>query len=188
MVEPIRAFVVTAEGGERIRGPVGGPSTIKARTEATGGTFCFLENVIPPGEGPPLHSHAREDEMWFVREGHLRFIADGELFDAPTGAFVFVPRRTPHCFQNIGEVPAVVMVMFTPGGMERFFELHAALPAGPGRSRGVPRDRGTLLDGGSRPAARTVAPPLARSRGAGPCAREALARRVAACRTPSADR
>jgi mannose-6-phosphate isomerase-like protein (cupin superfamily) len=131
VAEPIRPFVVLADGGERIRGPVGGPTTIKVRTEHTGGTFALLENVIPPGEGPPLHTHAREDEMWFVREGHLRFVANDELYDAPSGAFVFVPRRTPHCFQNIGDSPALVMVMFTPGGMERFFESHATLPPGP---------------------------------------------------------
>jgi hypothetical protein len=44
---------------------------------------------------------------------------------------VFVPRRTPHCFQNVGEGPARIIVMFTPSGMERFFDRFATLPAGP---------------------------------------------------------
>jgi uncharacterized RmlC-like cupin family protein len=47
------------------------------------------------------------------------------------GAFVFVPRGTPHCFQNVGARPARIIVMFTPSGMERFFDRFAALPAGP---------------------------------------------------------
>jgi len=34
-------------------------------------------------------------------------------------------------FQNIGPDPAEMLVMFTPAGMERFFEQHAKLPAGP---------------------------------------------------------
>jgi hypothetical protein len=32
---------------------------------------------------------------------------------------------------NVGDGPARLLVMFTPAGMERFFEGHAALPPGP---------------------------------------------------------
>jgi len=42
---------------------------------------------------------------------------------------VFVPRCTRHCFQNIGEQPAKILVLFTPAGMERFFDRFATLPA-----------------------------------------------------------
>lgn len=131
MSRAANAFVVLPGEGTTIRGPVGGPTTIKARTENTAGSFTLLEVMIPPGQGPPLHVHAREDEMWYVLEGHLRFKADDAMLDAPGGAFVFVPRGVHHCFQNIGDEPARILVMFTPGGMERFFEQHAELPAGP---------------------------------------------------------
>ena len=43
--------------------------------------------------------------MWYVLEGHFRFRADEEILDAPADSFVFVPRGTAHCFQNIGGVP-----------------------------------------------------------------------------------
>jgi len=69
--------------------------------------------------------------MWYVLEGHFRFRADEEILDAPADSFVFVPRGTAHCFQNIGGEPARILVMFTPSGMERFFEQHADLPPGP---------------------------------------------------------
>jgi quercetin dioxygenase-like cupin family protein len=131
MITPVRAFVVPADGGTTIRGPVGGPTIIKAGTTETGGTFAFLENHVPARQGPPFHVHAREDEMWYVLDGHFRFRAEDELLDAPTGSFVFVPRGTRHCFQNIGEEMARILVMFTPSGMERFFEEHASLPPGP---------------------------------------------------------
>jgi quercetin dioxygenase-like cupin family protein len=113
-----------------LRGPVGGPACVLASTATTGGTFTALETTIAAGQGPPEHVHAR-DEMWLILEGRFRFIADGQLLDAPEGSFVFVPRRTAHCFQNIGEMAGRVLVMFTPGGMERFFEAHAELPDGP---------------------------------------------------------
>jgi mannose-6-phosphate isomerase-like protein (cupin superfamily) len=129
--EATRSLVIRPGEGDHIAGPVGGPTTIKARTETTAGSFTFLENVIPPRQGPPLHTHAREDEMWFVQSGDLRFRVEDDILEAPEGSFVFVPRGTRHCFQNIGDTPATVLVMFTPSGMERFFEQHATLPPGP---------------------------------------------------------
>jgi len=131
--EPHRAvpFVVPPGGGTTIRGPVGGPLTIKARAETTAGAVALIDNVVAPGQGPPLHVHAHEDEMWYVLEGHFRFRANTEMLDAPAGSFVFIPRGTHHCFQNIGDQPARILVMFTPAGMERFFERLAELPPGP---------------------------------------------------------
>jgi mannose-6-phosphate isomerase-like protein (cupin superfamily) len=131
MRQPTSAFVVLPGEGTTFPGPAGGPTTIKVRTEDTAGSFALVENVIAPKDGPPLHVHAREDEMWFVVEGHFRFKADDRILDAPTGAFVFVPRGVAHCLQNIGDAPSRIMVMFTPGGMERFFEQHAELLPGP---------------------------------------------------------
>jgi len=116
--------------GTTIEGPVGGPLTFKARGEQTGGSLTVLENTIAPLEGPPLHAHADEDEAWYVLEGRLRFKLDGEISDAPAGSFVFVPRGLPHCFQNTGAEPARILVMFTPAGMERFFDRFAQLPEG----------------------------------------------------------
>ncbi|MGZ4595140.1 MAG: cupin domain-containing protein [Actinomycetes bacterium] len=131
MSGPVKPFVVPPGEGETVHGPAGGPATFKARTQDTNGTFTALENVIGPGQGPPLHLHAREDEMYYILDGHLRFKADGSLLDAPTGSFVFIPRNTAHCFQNVGGGPARILVMFTPAGMERFFEENAALAPGP---------------------------------------------------------
>jgi mannose-6-phosphate isomerase-like protein (cupin superfamily) len=131
MTSSAKPFVVRADSGESFRSPVGGPMTIKARAETTGGSFTAVENLVPPKEGPPLHRHGREDEMYFILDGHLRFKLGEAIHDAPTGAFVFIPRLTPHSFQNIGDTAARILVMFTPAGMERFFEQQAALPAGP---------------------------------------------------------
>jgi quercetin dioxygenase-like cupin family protein len=124
-------FAVGPGEGETVQGPAGGPLTFKARGEQTNGALTLFENVIAPGDGPPLHTHAGEDESWYVLEGVLRFRLGDEVASAPAGAFVFVPRGTPHCFQNVGEGPARIIVMFTPSGMERFFDRFATLPAGP---------------------------------------------------------
>jgi mannose-6-phosphate isomerase-like protein (cupin superfamily) len=124
-------YAVAPGEGATIQGPAGGPLTFKARGEQTNGALTLFENVIAPGDGPPLHTHADEDECWYVLQGGLRFRLGDEIAQAPAGAFVFVPRGTPHCFQNAGQEPARIIVMFTPSGMERFFDRFATLPVGP---------------------------------------------------------
>ena len=131
MVNSVNAFVVPNGEGEVVRGPAGGPAIIKARTEDTNGSLSLLEVTVGPKEGPPAHAHLREDEAWYPLDGRFRFVADDRLFEAAPGAFVFVPRGTVHCFQNLEDRPSRILVLFTPSGMERFFEDHARLPAGP---------------------------------------------------------
>jgi quercetin dioxygenase-like cupin family protein len=154
---PVTGPIAVGPGeGTTIEGPAGGPLTFKARGEQTGGTLTALENVIAPGDGPPLHVHAAEDESWYVLEGQLRFRLGGEIADAPAGSFVFVPRGTPHCFRNVGERPARILVLFTPSGMERFFDRFAALPAGP-------PDPDAFRRLGAEAGMEVVGPPLAAS-------------------------
>jgi quercetin dioxygenase-like cupin family protein len=124
-------FVVGPGEGVTIQGPAGGPLTFKARGAQTNGTLTLFENVIAPGDGPPFHTHADEDESWYVLEGELRFRLGDDVASVAAGSFVFVPRGTPHCFQNVGALPARIIVLFTPSGMERFFDRFATLPAGP---------------------------------------------------------
>jgi quercetin dioxygenase-like cupin family protein len=122
-------FAVGPGEGATIEGPAGGPLTFKARGERTGGSLTAFENVIAPGEGPPLHTHAGEDEAWYMLAGTLRFRLGDDEAEAPAGTFVFVPRGTPHCFTNAGDEPARILVLFTPSGMERFFDRFADLEA-----------------------------------------------------------
>lgn len=148
-------YVVAGPGeGSTIQGPAGGPLTFKVRGTQTNGVLTAVENVIAPGDGPPFHTHANEDESWYVIEGLLRFRIGTDLRSAPQGSFVFVPRGTPHCFQNVGDQPARILLMFTPSGMETFFDRFAALPAGP-------VDPGSFQAIGSEVGMNVVGPPLA---------------------------
>jgi quercetin dioxygenase-like cupin family protein len=132
MREPTETAVcIPPDGGTTVEGPVGGPLTFKVRGGQTGGRLTALENVIPPGQGPPLHAHAREDEALYMVAGTLRFRLGDEVHTTPKGSFVFVPRGTEHCFQNVGDVPARLLVIFTPSGMEEFFERFAVLDGPP---------------------------------------------------------
>lgn len=155
MSEKMRPVVVGPGEGVTVQGPAGGPLTFKVRGEQTNGALTVIENVIAPGDGPPLHVHAFEDEAWLVLEGVLRFRLGEDRRDAPAGSFVFVPRGTAHCFQNAGDGPARILVIFTPSGMEGFFDRFSAVtgPADPEVFRSLGRDVGMDV----------VGPPLAQT-------------------------
>jgi quercetin dioxygenase-like cupin family protein len=140
--------------GEAVDNPLGAEVVFKARGEQTGGSLTAFENVVAPGDGPPLHTHANEDETMYVIEGEVRFKLGDEVRAAPAGSFVFVPRGAPHAWQNVGDGPARMLIHFTPSGMERFFEGFAALEApGPGAFETV----------GAAVGMDVVGPPLAQS-------------------------
>ncbi len=103
-------------------GPGGGIYRIVATVEQTGGSHFAFEAYEPPGGGPPLHVHRTEDELFFVLEGEISFYIDGRVTRAHAGETAFVPRGTAHCFKNTSARDACVLVLFTPGHIEGFFE------------------------------------------------------------------
>ena len=43
------------------------------------------------------------------------------ILSAPANSVMFVPKGTPHTFQNIASEPGVLLVGVTPGGFEQMF-------------------------------------------------------------------
>jgi quercetin dioxygenase-like cupin family protein len=128
--EHARGIIMAPGDGQTVANPAGGGLTYKARSAQTGGALTAWESTAAPGEGPPLHLHANEDEFMYVLEGRLRFIVDETEHIGPAGSFVFIPRGIPHTWQNMGDGHARILFVFTPGspGMERFVERSAAIP------------------------------------------------------------
>lgn len=120
------------EGGERIENPLGGEIVFKARAAQTGGSLTVFEAVNPPGHGPPYHVHDAFDEAIYVLDGTLRVRLDAEVEEAPPGAFVFIPRGTPHTWEARGDRDVRFLVVIAPAGLESFFDSTAA--AGGGRA------------------------------------------------------
>ena len=90
--------------------------------EETGGAYFAMEALVPPGGGPPPHTHAREDETFYVLEGDVDFRLGDRRVTAGPGDFVNVPRGAVHNFHNAGSETARLILTFTPAGIERFFE------------------------------------------------------------------
>ncbi len=115
--------------GASVPNPVGGELTFKIGSADTDGALTAFESIAAPGEGPPLHVHVNDDEIFYALEGSFRFKLDGELRDAPAGTLAFIPKGVEHTWQNVGDEPARLFIVTAPAGFERFFELYAQIPA-----------------------------------------------------------
>jgi mannose-6-phosphate isomerase-like protein (cupin superfamily) len=118
---------------------------VKATGESTGGSLTFVESTIRGG--PPLHVHSREDESIYILDGRLLVRCGDDEFEAGPQSFVFLPRDVPHTFES-GPSPATVLLIATPGGLDRYFaELHAELagPADPDRLAEIAANHGITL-------------------------------------------
>ncbi len=131
MSTSMEPFAAQSGEGDLLETPTGDSVYIKASTTKTHGALTVLEFVISPQSGPALHTHHREDEVWYVLDGDFRFHAGGAMFSVSQGGMAFGPRGTPHAFQNIGASPGRLLVVTAPAGAERLFEEYAALLPGP---------------------------------------------------------
>jgi len=131
MSTSIEPFAVQSGEGTLLETPTGDSVYVKTNTRNTHGSLTVLEFVISPKKGPALHTHLREDEVWYVLEGDFRFKAGDAMFRVSKGGMAFGPRGTPHNFQNVGDAPGRLLVITAPSGAERFFEEFAELLPGP---------------------------------------------------------
>jgi quercetin dioxygenase-like cupin family protein len=77
--------------------------TFKALGAETNGHFWALEGLADQQMAVPLHAHSHEDEIWYVIEGEIAFTVDQQTQRVGPGAFIYVPRNTPHTFQITSE-------------------------------------------------------------------------------------
>ena len=70
----------------------------------------------------PKHIHLAEDESFYIMEGEAKFLVGEKTFVAKAGAFVLVPKGTPHTFIRVEQKPAKFLVVYSPAGFEKFFD------------------------------------------------------------------
>lgn len=85
--------------------------TVKASEVREGSSAAFLEYVTCKGEEPDDHTHATEDEMFYVLEGSITFRCGGKTFDLGPGGFIFLPRGLQHGYTIHGEDPVRLIVV-----------------------------------------------------------------------------
>jgi mannose-6-phosphate isomerase-like protein (cupin superfamily) len=93
----------------------------------TGGKYTVVEITCPPGAGIPLHVHVREDEVFHVLEGVFEFTIDGNSEMLTAGDTLRASVSVPHSFCNKTNVPARLLAIATPAGIEAMWQELAGL-------------------------------------------------------------
>jgi quercetin dioxygenase-like cupin family protein len=82
-------------------------------------TLVAAYEEVPPGDSGRTHMHLQEDELLFVHRGELEVLLGDSIHRAPTGASIFVPRRTWIRFRAIGEDTAGFLFVFNTPAFEK---------------------------------------------------------------------
>ncbi|MEO5892304.1 MAG: cupin domain-containing protein [Ferruginibacter sp.] len=90
-------------------------------SEDTNNSVAVVDIISTPGAEPPRHVHQFEDELILVKKGEAIFYIGDEIIAAKPGDVLFMPRGVPHHFKILSE-KALISLVLTPGGFERFFE------------------------------------------------------------------
>jgi len=97
----------------------------KATAELDGGDLSLMERTLPPGgRRPPPHRHTNCSEAYFVLDGVVSIIVDGNELTVGREGFVLVPRGTAHTFGNTSSEPARLLVIHAPAADAYFAGLH----------------------------------------------------------------
>jgi mannose-6-phosphate isomerase-like protein (cupin superfamily) len=93
--------------------------TIKASGDKTGGALGLIDLKCPAGQ-TPLHVHHKEDEGWYLLEGHITCTCGEESVTAEPGAFLWLPRDIPHRLRF--ETECHLLQIAIPAGLEVFHQ------------------------------------------------------------------
>jgi len=101
--------------------PLGGMrSVFKADGEETKNTYSISEWWLDPHQtGPGAHSHDANEDIFYVLEGTITFLAGTERIEASKGAFLRIPAGVTHDFENRSDERAGLLNIYIPGGFEK---------------------------------------------------------------------
>ena len=113
-----KPFVLKKGEGQSVWS-LGGRFTLKIGEADAGGRFALVETLAFRATEPPLHIHHKENEAWYVLDGHMTFYVGDAVLEAGAGSFVFAPSGIAHTF-TVDVEPTRVLVFASPAGFERF--------------------------------------------------------------------
>ena len=122
----VAAFAIALSCAARAEEPeklnvLGTEMVLKIDGRKTGGAMAVAESVVKAGEGPPMHVHTKEDELFYVLDGRFRFWRGDEVLEAGPGTVAFLPRGVRHTYKNVGPGAGRLLLTITPAGFEGFF-------------------------------------------------------------------
>lgn len=116
---PARAVVLGPGEGRGYEMPTM-RAVFKADGVESGGRFSASEWwLAPDSAGPGPHSHADNDEVFYVTEGTVSIRVGDIWVEAEQGAFVLIPAGVTHDFKNRSDRRAGLFNVFLAGTFER---------------------------------------------------------------------
>ena len=116
------AKVLAADEGLRLQSGPGRDLVFKVTGEDTRGAIDYFIVEVGPHGGPPLHVHHHQDETIHVQSGRVKIRIGDQVHTLEPGGFAYMPMGLPHAFLNLTADPAEVIVVYAPGGCQKFYE------------------------------------------------------------------
>ena len=114
-------FKVLSREGEHIPA-IGLTITMKNSGKNTQDAYSLFEYSVPAGvNGPPTHTHTREDESFVCLSGKMDVTLGGEDFTIGFGDYLYLPRNIPHAFRNPYDEESRVISVVSPAGLEAYY-------------------------------------------------------------------
>jgi quercetin dioxygenase-like cupin family protein len=117
-----KAKALAAGDGLKLQSGPGRDLVFKVTGDDTNGAFDFFTVEVAPRSGPPLHVHHTQEEAIFVLKGRYKVQVGDELFGCEVGGFAYMPKQVPHAFFNLTDEVGEIIVVYTPGGGQRFYQ------------------------------------------------------------------
>jgi mannose-6-phosphate isomerase-like protein (cupin superfamily) len=114
MTQHHKAIVVAPGTGRRV-----GNVEFLALSEHSPRFNLSIITMAPGREGPSAHVHDDEDDAFYVLDGELVFMVDGDDVPAPAGTFVLVGPGVRHTFVNRTSTPVRILNIHAPAGFDR---------------------------------------------------------------------
>lgn len=90
-----------------------------SRPSLTGSAgLCVMDVTIASGGGHPFHRHPDQEEVIWVKEGHIEQWLEEDMRELGPGDAVYVPKDMVHASFTIGAQPATVSVFLAPAAGE----------------------------------------------------------------------
>jgi quercetin dioxygenase-like cupin family protein len=102
--------------------------TPKAVGKDTGSAYTLVEAETSPKDESLVQRPHRQDVTFYVLEGELEFMVEGNLSVVSAGYLLYVGRETWYAYRNVGTSSARHLKILTPAGIEKFFE-EVSVPA-----------------------------------------------------------
>jgi len=110
-------------GGQVVRGEKSGP--FKASGQNNDGRLDFFIFDVDYAFWVPLHTHAVQEDTFFVMDGVLTMQLDDDVVELTAGDFATAPPGVAHSFTNAraDQGPVRLVNLMTPGlGFDRYLE------------------------------------------------------------------